>query len=146
MRARMAGVALVLSLLAMACGDDEDDGAATAVDDPITTTTAAGGAEDIEELVLREADFPAGWTAEPADADDDAAAGEELEACLGLDVDDENRPEAESADFSQGPLTQASSSVSLAPDRAAVDAEFAAIQGPEFLNCAKQGVRQGGRR
>lgn len=137
-------------MLAGACGDDGDGDAGTAADE--TTTTSSSVAEEtatsapeapadpqLDALVLRLSDFPAGWTSEPADEDEEAEqTGEEVEDCLGIEVDDDERPEADSPEFSQGQLTQVSSSVSLAPDAASVDAEFAVLQGPRLLDCMRQ--------
>ena len=143
MHPRRSAAVLVVLALAAACGGDGDDDSAdatttTAVDATSPSSGAGGDEAALEALVLQEGDFPPGWTSEPAEPDEADDTGEDLEACLGIAVDDDSRPEAESRQFTQGPLTQASSSVSLAPDQAAVDTEFAAIQGPKFAGCAEQ--------
>lgn len=141
MRACWSAAVLVVLLLAAGCGGDDDTSAdaTTTISDATSPSPQAGGDQAaLEALVLQEGDFPPGWISEPAEPDEADDTGEELEACLGIAVDDDSRPEAESRQFSQGPLTQASSSVSLAPDQAAVDTEFAAIRGPKFLDCAER--------
>ena len=61
-----------------------------------------------------------------------------MERCLGIERSGD-RPEATSPRFTVGDaITQASSAVELAPDAATVDREFAAIDGPRFLDCAAQ--------
>lgn len=100
-----------------------------------TATTTAPARADLANAVLRQSDFPAGWTSEPGDGGDDRS-DEALERCLGLPAGGD-RPEARSPDFSVGDaITQASSAVELAPDAASVDREFAAVSGPRFLDCA----------
>lgn len=130
-------------------GSDEASGTTTAAEGT-TTTTAPGGGDastttapasaaepELEGAVLRQGDFPAGWTSEPSDDPDDEEADAALQRCLGLEVSTAERPEARSPDFSVGDaITQASSSVERAPDRATVDREYAAITGPRFLDCA----------
>lgn len=104
-----------------------------------STTTAAGAAGDLGlgDVVLRQGDFPPGWTSEPSDDRDDEEADAALRRCLGLEVGTAGRPEARSPDFSVGDaITQARSSVERAPDMATVDREYAAITGPRFLDCA----------
>lgn len=100
-----------------------------------TATTTAPARADLANAVLRQSDFPAGWTSEPGDGGDDRS-DEALERCLGLPAGGD-RPEARSPDFSVGDaITQASSAVEQAPDAASVDREFAAVAGPRFLDCA----------
>ncbi|HVM02805.1 MAG TPA: hypothetical protein VM263_09060 [Acidimicrobiales bacterium] len=110
---------------------------ATARGAPPGPRPGPGPAPELGELVLRQSDFPAGWTSEPAEDDDDEAQGE-MERCLGIERSGD-RPEATSPRFTVGDaITQASSAVELAPDAATVDREFAAIDGPRFLDCAAQ--------
>lgn len=158
MRARLAVASVVLVLLAAGCNGGDGGGGASGTVPGDATTTAAGAAEggettttagngtggaagttapELGELVLRQSDFPAGWSSEPAE-DDDGEAQAEMERCLGIELSGD-RPEATSPRFTVGDaITQASSAVELAPDAATVDREFAAINGPRFVDCAAQ--------
>lgn len=147
MRTRVAAVLVALVVVAGGCdrGSDEAASTTTAGD---TTTTAAGGGDasttapgstndpELADVVLRQGDFPRGWTSEPGDERGDDESDAALERCLGLEVSTADRPEARSPDFSVGDaITQASSAVEKAPDAATVDREYAAITGPKFLDC-----------
>lgn len=147
MRTRVAAVLVALVAAGVGCGGGGDEPSGTTAAG--VTTTAAGGADastttapaaapELADVVLRQGDFPPGWTSEP----DDGAAGDDeadaaLERCLGLEVSTAERPEARSPDFSMGDaITRASSTVDRAPDEATVEREYAAITGPRFLDCA----------
>lgn len=151
MRARLVVTALVLSLAAVGCnGDDGDDGAAGTS----TSSTAAGSstsgvtssinaqqaADELkaQEIVLKQSDFPAGFTAIPDTGETDEEedkAGEEFEACLGISIDDDDRAEAESPDFEAGQFTQVSSSAAFAPTVEDAQKEFAVLRGPKVNQC-----------
>lgn len=154
MRTRVAAVLVALVVAGGGCdgGSDGASGTTTTTAGGTTTTAAAGGGggdastttapapaadPELEDVVLRQGDFPPGWTSEPSDDPDDEEAEAALRRCLGLEVGTAERPEARSPDFSVGDaITQASSSVDRAPDMATVDREYAAITGPRFLDCA----------
>ena len=152
MRTRVAAVLVALVVAGGGCGggSEEASGTTTTAAGGTATTAAAGGGgastttapaaasdPELEDVVLRQGDFPPGWTSEPSDDPDDEEAEAALERCLGLEVGSAERPEARSPDFSVGDaITRASSSVDRAPDLATVDREYAAITGPRFLDCA----------
>lgn len=149
MRTRVAALLVALVVAAGGCdrGSEEASGT-TSSSAGGTTTTPAGGSDvsttepastndpELADVVLRQADFPRGWTSEPSDPRGDDESDAALERCLGLEVSSADRPEARSPDFSVGDaITQASSAVERAPDTATVDREYAAITGPRFLGC-----------
>lgn len=152
MRARVAAVLVALVVAGGGCDRGSDDASGTtttaaaggtttteaASGGPSTTTApASAGDPELEDVVLRQGDFPPGWTSEPSDDRDDEEAEAALQRCLGLEVGTAERPEARSPDFSVGDaITQASSTVERAPDMATVDREYAAVTGPRFLDCA----------
>lgn len=150
MRTRVAAVLVALVVAGGGCGGGgESSGPTTAAGGTTTPTPAGGGGDastttapaspaepELQDVVLRQGDFPPGWTSEPSD-DPDEEADAALRRCLGLEVTTAERPEARSPDFSVGDaITRASSSVERAPDMATVDREYAAITGPRFLDCA----------
>ena len=141
-------VALVVAGGGCDGGSEEASGTTTTAAGGKTTTAAGGDAStttapvpaadpELEDVVLRQGDFPPGWMSEPSDDPGDEEAEAALRRCAGLEVGTAERPEARSPDFSVGDaITQASSSVDRAPDLATVDREYAAITGPRFLDCA----------
>ena len=146
-------VALVVVTAGCDRGSDGGDGASATTAAGEATTTAPGGTGEtttsgpaaptgdprLEDVVLRQSDFPAGWTSEPSDDAGQEEADAAMERCLGIEVSTAERPRASSPDFSVGDaITQASSAVERAPDRATVDREYAAITGPKFLGCVQQ--------
>ena len=125
MRTRVAALLVALVVAGGGCdgGGDGASGTTTAADGTTTTAAAGGGGGDastttapapaadpeLEDVVLRQGDFPPGWTSEPSDDPDDEEAEAALRRCLGLDVGTAERPEARSPDFSVGDaITQAS--------------------------------------
>lgn len=150
MRLRLVVTALVLCLAAAGCSDDDEgDGAATSTTGTPGITTGAPTDVDPQEaadalkageIVLKQSDFPAGFTALPQSAEEDEAedrAGEEFEACLGVSVDDDERPRAESPDFQSSQFTRVSSSAAFAPTVEDSSNEFAAMQGPKLPDCVR---------
>ncbi|MGI8684494.1 MAG: hypothetical protein ACR2MO_05300 [Acidimicrobiales bacterium] len=142
MRTRVLGVLLVLALASTACGDDAEKEAATTT----TSTTVAEKAEDdADDLALAEAvvltidDLPEGveWSSEPADEEEDDEGGAAFRVCMGLPPDT-GRPSADSPTFSSGDATQVDSSATVAPTAEQIDEDFARLEGPEFVDCAKK--------
>ena len=136
-------VVLLLALSSLAaCGGGGDDEATTTTTAGATTSTAATSeAADqakLQEIVLKDTDFPPGWTATPHDASDDEASEREMEQCLGAEPTDPNRPSATSPDFQMGEFSQVMSSAEMTASAEAVGREFQALRSPKFNDCAKQ--------
>ena len=90
-------------------------------------------------IVLRESDFPAGWTSTPAAENTQPRTEQQqaFETCLGVDLSDAGDP-ADSPDFHKGDNTQASSTADFAPNQAALESDWAAVLRPQVLPCAAQ--------
>lgn len=148
MRIRGISLALVAVLGVGACGNGGDEGDDQALSTTTTAgspgapsaTSAPGPADDqavVDRIVLKASDFPPGWTSTPAEPDAGDAGDKALAECLGVPLP-ENRPEAESPEFSRGELTQVSSSAELAATEEEAASEFAALEGPKANPCFKQ--------
>lgn len=146
---------VALAVLAAGCGDDtEDETSPTTTPATSPTTTAAPAADPrtpeqlaadraaAERAVLKLADFPPGWTAEP-DTDDTSpevqAARERFAACVGLDRSllgpaTSDRPSAESDDFENGRL-EAESRVTMMPSANRANEQLVALRKPESRGC-----------
>ncbi|HET7486352.1 MAG TPA: hypothetical protein VFJ85_00385 [Acidimicrobiales bacterium] len=91
---------------------------------------------DVHKIVLMQADVPADWTAEPADAGgDDKAVTDAFNTCVGAELVRDGDT-ADSPDFTApDSLTSVSSSAELAPSTAALEQDWAVLQGPKLLPC-----------
>lgn len=143
MRARRFAptLALVLALVTGACGGGGDNGEGGADDDALSTTTtsaapATGDQAVVDKIVLEKSDFPAGWTAAPADDSEDEAEERALVECLGVPYEPD-RPEVRSPQYSKGELNQVLSTAELAPTPEVAASELAAVQGAKANECVK---------
>ena len=144
MRGAVTGLVLLVVALNGGCSDS-DDGAArggsaaptTAVS---TTTTTAPASDDHRlalDLVVREGDFPPGWShSQAADEVEDPA-----DRCLKAGPLAAASGRAESAEFAKSDLATASSLALVFPDEAAARAAFAHVTGSETKACIDQALR-----
>ena len=91
------------------------------------------------QATLAQADFPAGWTADPPDAEDDAdddAEGRALAECLGAPYDDS--PAAAESSFSKDGVLTATSEFSVARTLEWAQADFATLNDGGAPGCFKK--------
>jgi len=133
-----------------ACGGGGSNSSST-TSAPTTSTTASSSSgsagtdpaavERAKKLVLVQADFPAGWTGTPAEADtpDDKASNRELADCVGLSGDKAQVADVKGDNFSQGsPVTAVGSEAQIVKDEATYKSDVAAIKGSKFVPCLQQ--------
>jgi hypothetical protein len=128
-------VALAAGLASLtACGGGGGgSGGSSGAGDPSTDKTTA------DKIVLKQADFPSGWTAKAHQASpDDAANKKRFFECIGApDPAATETADVRSPDFSQGQLTQAASEVQFVRTENDAVTELAALQGGKTVDCIK---------
>ena len=148
MRKRLISLCVLPFLALAACGGGDGDtsatdstsgSTATSIAPPTSALRSASGAdlESAKKLVLLPADFPAGWTSEPAEQSDDAddeAASDEFEDCLGVGGDDSGAADWSGDDFSMD-SSEAGSSASVVRDEATYQDDIEVIRGPLLPTC-----------
>jgi hypothetical protein len=115
-----------------------------------TTLAACGGGggatntPNAEAIVLKQADFPQGWTSKPHQTSpDDATTRQRFFQCIGAaDPKTQQSSDAHSPDFTQGQLTQASSEAQVMRKEAEAADDLAALQGPKTVDCVKGLVQE----
>lgn len=145
MRARLTAVLVVVAVGVAGCGGEESADKSS----PTTTTVTTGDGDErpssddqakAEAVVLQESDFPADWTSEPAEGDDEEGDAA-FRACLGLEpIEDVAAAEADSPVFRTGGATEVKSSATVAPTADAINETFAAFEGPKMLECLTQNL------
>jgi len=136
-RALLAAIAAGLVALT-ACGGGGGS-STSSKGDPSTDKATA------EKIVLKQADFPSGWTAKAHQTSpDDAANKKRFFACIGAaDPASVGTADARSPEFSQGQLTQAASEAQLVhSDNDAVNL-LSALQGGKTVDCIKTLIQEG---
>ena len=132
------------ALLGAACSDGNDTKEAatttTQGDTPVTTASTAppvGEARVAADLVVKQADFPPGWThSQPADDVEDPA-----DKCLKTGPLTAATGRAESDEFAKSDLATSSSVALVFADEAAARAAFAHAAGSQMKACFDQAFR-----
>lgn len=155
-RKSLGAVAVCAALLLSACGTsggDEDADPTTTTEAEETTTTEAEETTTTEAEVDDEAqaraesidltvsDFPDGWTATPAEPDDDEDSG--VEQCTGESSDDDVIGEHATDDFILGDLSaddgvQVSIETKVFTDEAAAEAALEPFADEEVISCVDE--------
>jgi hypothetical protein len=148
-----AAAALSLALLVSACGTSggsdagaKDDGKDTTTTEATSTTTSAddGAQARADSVDLEESDFPDGWTASPASADDEDSP---MKACDPSFSDEDAKLAKHSTDdFTTGSLDDADGSVFSAEtvvfaDAATADAAVAVFDDEDVVACLDAAVK-----
>lgn len=146
MRARLTAVLVVVAVGVAGCGGGEESADESS---PTTTTVTTGDGDErpssddqakAEAVVLQESDFPADWTSEPAEGDDEEGDAA-FRACLGLEpIEDVAAAEADSPVFRTGGATEVKSSATVTPTADVINETFAAFEGPKMLECLTQNL------
>lgn len=151
-RTLAAAAALSLALLVSACGTSggsdaggKDDGPTTTEAKATTTTSADDAVQARADSVdLEESDFPDGWTASPASADDEDSP---MKACDPSFSDDDAKLAKHSTDdFTTGSLDDADGSVFSAEtvvfaDADTADAAVAVFDDEDVVACLDEAVK-----
>lgn len=149
-------VACALAALLSACSDSDEDGKD---DKPKTSDSSAPAATDaspsadtettpqdqamVEASVLTLEDFEPGWTAEPADDDEDREGKEKIAECVGVAYEDmynDDNAFVESPDFTSPNDEQVSNAVGLAGSEAWMTSVFQITAGDKFRQCLVDGM------
>jgi hypothetical protein len=106
------------------------------------STTSADTTSDnatAEKIVLKQADFPSGWTAKTHQTSpDDSATRKRFFECIGAtDPKPQQSADVHSPDFTQGQLNQASSEAQFMKTATDASDDMAALQGPKTVGCVK---------
>jgi hypothetical protein len=138
-RVRLAAlVAVVAALTTLAsCGGGNGGSGNTKADPAADKTTA-------EKIVLKQSDFPSGWTSKPHQtAADDTATKARFDACIGApDPRTQQTADAHSPDFIQGQVNSTSSEALMVNNESVAADVLAALQGPKTVDCVKTLVQE----
>ena len=148
MRTALLGILIAASVMSGVACSDGDDGESgersittTSVEAPATTAPSAppvGDAKVAADLVVKQSDFPPGWThSQPADDVEDPA-----DKCLNAGPLTAASSRAESDEFAKSDLTTSSSVALVFVDDAAARAAFAHASGNETKSCFDQAFRE----
>lgn len=151
LRCRTVTSLLVTAVLATSCGGDGEEGAAPTTAPPSSTATSVAPttmdpamAGRAEAAVFQAADFPPGWSAQPAEEGLDLEmTWSDLLRCMGVDA--APGAMATSPTFLRGLATQARSTVEYTNERSA-GAIAAALGGERFEGCAQESFAADARR
>jgi hypothetical protein len=97
-----------------------------------------------EKIVLKQSDFPSGWTSKPHQTPaDDAATKARFDACISApDPRTQQSADAHSPDFLHGQVNSASSEALLVNKESVAADVLAALQGPKTVDCVKGLVQE----
>jgi hypothetical protein len=97
----------------------------------------------LQKIVLRPTDLPAGWKGTPYKADPSAAAyGAAYAKCVGVrNTDPDVVAEANSQDFDRGDASVSSSADSY-PSQSDVDVDVAAFHSPKYAPCLEKVMKK----
>jgi hypothetical protein len=142
-RTRLISLCVLLALGLAACGggNSSTSTSSTTAEStaPSTTASPAGDTDLAKKLVFVQGDFPAGWTAKPADQTqtaDDKATSKELSDCVGTSGEAQESARWKGDDFSMG-QTQVGSEATVVKDEATFQKDVEAIKGSKLQTCVK---------
>jgi len=133
-RSVLAGVIAGLALLGACGGGGGGGGSKSAA--PATDKVAA------TKIVLKQTDFPSGWTSQAhAQGPNQAATVRQLGECLGVgDPAAHTTADVNSPDFNKSQGTTAASEARMVQTDAQASADLAGFQGPKATDCLKQAL------
>ena len=143
MRTRLISLCALFVLGLAACGgggsNTSSNDTTTESSASPTTASPSGDTNVAKKFVFVQADFPAGWTAKPADqtqTPDDKATSKELSDCVGTSGADAQSARWKGDDFNMGQV-QVGSEATVVKDEAVYRKDVDAIKGPKLQTCVK---------
>jgi hypothetical protein len=148
--ARRLVLLLLPALLVLgACGSDDSGGGAGATTTSAATDDAGAGEKDdqalADDVVLKLADFPSGWTEDEATPEDEDSANDPIDKCFGGEgktLDENTSAEADSPDFSRGETTTVSSFSAVMKEEKDAEAAMDILASAKLKDCFNQALEE----